>query len=235
MTILIARHGETMNNLPDPALHTVDPDLNARGLAQARLLGERCAGLHIDALLASPLLRALRTAHEISIRKKNMPVHILHELVELGTDYAVLPHGEATKICPAAQPYEAAPGAGNYNDAYALEICDPYYSLARAYRVISHVRQRYPEDATVLLVGHGAFNQRLIAAALRTAFPPDFLFSQANTGVSAVNYRKGEHGREVTRLVMMNDTSHLYYGMIRGLDCLDTSTPFYPYPGLAEK
>jgi broad specificity phosphatase PhoE len=77
----------------------------------------------------------------------------------------------------------------------------------------------FPQDATVLLVGHGAFNQRLIAAALRTAFPPDFIFSQENTGVSVVSDRPGEDGKVITRLVTMNDTSHLYYGRIRGMDC----------------
>ncbi|MDR2686326.1 MAG: histidine phosphatase family protein [Oscillospiraceae bacterium] len=210
MTILIARHGESVNNLPDPSGYMLDPKLTALGLAQARLLGERCAGLHIDALIASPLLRALQTANEISVRRNNQPVRVLHELVEIGTDYATLTHARALEICPAAMPYEAAPGAGDYGDAYALEIRDPYYSLARAYRVVSLVRQSYPEGSAVLLVGHGAFNQRLIAAALRASFPPDFLFSQDNTGVSAIDYRPGEDGREVTRLVMMNDTSHLY-------------------------
>jgi len=210
MTIFIARHGETMNNLPDPALHTVDPDLNDRGLAQARLLGVRFAGVHLDALVASPLLRALRTANEISVRKNNMPVRVLHELVEIGTDYTALTHAQALAVCPAALPFESAPGAGDYGDAYALEIRDPYYILARAYRVISLVRQSYPEESAILLVGHGAFNQRLIAAALRAAFPPDFIFSQDNTGVSAIDYRPGEDGRTVTRLVMMNDTSHIY-------------------------
>ena len=210
MNIIIVRHGETWNNLPDASLHTVDPDLNARGLAQARLLGERCAGMQIDALIASPLLRALRTANEISLRRSNQPVHILHELVEMGTDYVTLTHEQALAICPNVLPYEAAPGACDYGDGYALEIRDPYYALSRAYRVISRLRQTYPGDATVLLVGHGAFNQRLIAAALRAAFPPDFIFSQDNTGVSVINYRPGEDGQQVTRLVMMNDTSHLY-------------------------
>jgi len=210
MTIIIARHGESVNNQPDSSLYTLDPDLTDLGLVQARLLGERFAGVHLDALIASPLLRALRTVNEISTRKNNMPVRILHELVEIGTDYTTLTHPQALEFCPAALDYETAPGAGNYGDAYALEIRNPYYSLARAYRVISLVRQSYPEDATVLLVGHGAFNQRLIAAALRAAFPPDFIFSQDNTGVSVINYRPGDDGREVTRLVKMNDTSHLY-------------------------
>ena len=210
MTILIVRHGESVNNLPDPSGHMLDPKLTESGLAQARLLGGRCAGLRIDALITSPLLRSLQTMNEISVRRGNQPVRILHELVEIGTDYPALTYAQALEICPAALPFEPAPGPGDYGDSFGLEIRDPWYSLARAYRVISRVRQSYPEDATVLLVGHGAFNQRLIAAALRCAFPPDFIFSQENTGVSAVNYRPGEDGHEVTRLVMMNDTSHLY-------------------------
>ena len=210
MTIIIARHGESVNNLPDPAGYMLDPKLTELGFQQARLLGERCACIKIDALIASPLLRSLQTVNEISIRRDHQPVRILHELVEIGTDYATLTHSEAVKACPAVLPYAPAPGAGNYGDAYDLEIRDDYYSLARAYRVISLVRQSYPEDSTVLLVGHGAFNQRLIAAALRTSFPSDFIFSQDNTGVSIINYRPGDHGHIVTRLVKMNDTSHLY-------------------------
>ena len=219
MELIIARHGESVNNQPDAALYTTDPDLTPRGLLQAQLLGERMAGIKIDAMLTSPLLRALRTANEVSVRKGNMPIHILHEMVEVGTEYAVLPHAEALKVCPNALPYRQAPGAGDYGDAYGLDFREPWYNLGRAYRVISRVRQMFPQDAAVLLVGHGAFNQRLIAAALRTAFPPDFIFSQENTGVSVVSDRPGEDGRVITRLVMMNDTSHLYYGRIRGLDC----------------
>jgi len=209
MNIIIVRHGESVNNVPDAA-HALDPDLTDRGLAQARLLGERCAGLKIDALLASPLLRALRTVNEISVRKNNMPVQVLHELVEIGTEYPTLTHAEALAICPAALPFEAAPGPGDYGDAYGLGLCDPHYVLGRAYRVISRVRQTFPADATVLLLGHGAFNSRLIAAALRLSLPPDFMFSQENTGVSVVNYCDGGDGRQVTRLLMMNDSSHLY-------------------------
>ena len=210
MNLIIVRHGESVNNLPDPAGYMTDPVLTERGLAQARLLGERCAGMQIDALLSSPLTRALQTVNEISVRRGGQPVHILHELVEIGTDYTVPTHSQALAFCPAALPYAAAPGPGDYGDAWGLETGDPYYALSRACRVISRVRQTFPADASVLLLGHGAFNQRLIAAALRCAFPPNFIFSQGNTGVSVVNYRPGDDGREVTRLVVMNDTSHLY-------------------------
>ena len=190
MEIVIIRHGESVNNQEDTSLHTADPDLSPRGFLQARLLGERMAKTKIDALFASPLCRALRTANEISVRKDGMPVQILHELVEIGTE----------------------PGdAGNYGDGYTLDVNDPYYSLSRAYRVISRIRQSFPDDARVVLVAHGAFNQRLIAAALRTPLPSDdWVFSQDNTGVSVVSWRPNREGRIITRLIKMNDTSHLY-------------------------
>jgi len=221
MNLIIVRHGESVNNLPDTSGHMTDPVLTECGLAQARLLGERCASMRIDALLSSPLARALQTVNEISVRRENQPVHILHELVEIGTDYTTLTHAEALRLCPAVLPFEAAPGPEDYGDAWGLEIRDPYYTLSRAYRVISRVRQTFPADANVLLLGHGAFNQRIIAAALRFPFPPDFIFSQDNTGVSVVNYCSGESGRQVTRLRMMNDTSHLYGTQAGGTPALE--------------
>ena len=216
MTLIIIRHGESVNNLEDKSRHTLDPNLTPLGLAQAKALGERCAAVHLDYLVASPLPRSLRTANEIAVRKHNMPVHVLHELVEIGTDYRTLTHAQALAVCPSVLPYDAKDQAGDYGDNYELEIRDPYYSMGRAYRVISRVRQSFGEDAVVALVGHGAFNQRLIAAALRTAFPPHFIFGQSNTGVSVVNWRPDGEGNVVTRLVMMNDTSHLYKAGIPG-------------------
>ncbi len=209
MTIIFIRHGESVNNQPDRSLHTLDPELTARGLLQAELLGERFKEIHLDALICSPIKRAMRTANEIA-RHKDMPVAVYHDMVEIGTEYLPIPHSEALKICPYLMPYDVPARIGEYGDNYDLDIEDPYYSLSRAYRVISRVRQSFPEEATVALVGHGAFNQRLIAAALRISFPPDYIFSQSNTGVSVVNYRPNEEGRTITRLVVMNDTSHLY-------------------------
>ena len=207
MTIILTRHGESANNVPG-SIWVPDPDLTPLGLSQARLLGERCEALAIDAIVSSPLLRALRTANEISLRKQNMPVHILHELVEIGTDYTVRGYEQAQEACPAVLPYEAVP-AGDYGDSYSLGIKDPYYMLGRGYRVISRIRQSFPRDATVVLVAHVGVNQRLLAAALRMPLPPDFKFAQDNTCVNVIEYTLDASGREKTKLVTMNDTSHL--------------------------
>jgi len=207
MELIVIRHGESLNNVPG-STWMPDPDLSPRGIEQARALGERMAGVRIDALLASPLKRALRTANEISIRKGNMPVRILHELVEIGTDYRTICHAEARAFCPAALPYEDLP-AGNYGDGYYLHIKDPWYMMSRGYRVISRIRQTFPEDAAVAIVAHVGFNQRLLAAALGIPCPPGLKFEQGNTCVNVIRYSLGEDGREQTRLVLLNDTSHL--------------------------
>jgi len=206
MNIILVRHGESVNNLPG-AVWAPDPDLTPQGLAQARLLGERCRALSIDAILCSPTLRTLRTANEISVRKNNMPVQILHELAEVGTDYPIRGHARALEACPAALPYEDVP-AGNYGDAYELAIKDPHYLQSRACRVISRARQVYARDASVVLVGHVGINQYLLAAALWMP-RPGFKFAQGNACVNIIEYSDGEDGREATRLVTVNDTEHL--------------------------
>lgn len=209
MNIVIVRHGESVNNTPDRSAHTLDPDLTPRGMLQVELVGERFADVKLDAIISSPLRRTLRTANAISVRHGNMPVLILHDMVETGTDYPALSYEKMLELCPNALPItNPSPAGGNL----ILDGDDPYYNLERAYRIISFVRNAYPDDATVLLSAHGSFNQRLIAAALRTAYPPDFLFSQENTGVSVINYRPDENsGHMITRLVTSNDTSHLYH------------------------
>jgi len=206
MNIILVRHGESVNNVPG-AVWRPDPDLTPRGLEQARLLGKRCEGMAIDAILCSPTLRTLRTANEISIRKNNMPVQVLHELVEVGTDYSIRSHARALEACPAVLPYENVP-VGDYGDAYGLAVKDPLYLQSRACRVISRVRQTFAQDASVVLVAHVGFNQYLLAAALWMS-RPGFKFLQDNTCMNIINYNLGEDGRETTRLVMMNDTSHL--------------------------
>jgi len=212
VTLIITRHGESLNNLPG-STWIPDPDLSPRGLSQARLLGERFAGTHIDALVTSPLLRTLRTANEISVCKNGMPVHILHELVEIGTDYPTRSYARAQEICPAVLPYEDTAGPGDYGDSYGLAIKDPYYLLSRGLRVISRVRQMFEPGSAVVLVGHVGINQRLLAAALRISLPPGLKIAQDNTCVNVIEYSAGEDGREAVRLVMLNDTSHLQDGL----------------------
>jgi probable phosphoglycerate mutase len=58
-----------------------DPELNEAGHAQAEALGEFLAGEHIDALIASPLRRALQTAEHVAART-GLEIVVDNELAE---------------------------------------------------------------------------------------------------------------------------------------------------------
>jgi broad specificity phosphatase PhoE len=62
MRIMLARHGETAWNAEGRYQGQEDIPLSPVGEAQARALGDRLRGVHIDRAVASPLSRALRTA-----------------------------------------------------------------------------------------------------------------------------------------------------------------------------
>jgi broad specificity phosphatase PhoE len=73
--ILLARHGQTDFNAPPTRIQgSLDPPLNATGLAQARELAELVAGEGIRALYASDMRRARMTAEIVGRRIGLEPV-----------------------------------------------------------------------------------------------------------------------------------------------------------------
>ena len=59
--VYLARHGETAWSLSGQHTGLTDLPLTAAGEAKARALGARLAGMHVDHVLTSPLVRAKRT------------------------------------------------------------------------------------------------------------------------------------------------------------------------------
>lgn len=76
MILYIARHGETNPN------QTPQPLLTEKGFLQAKLLGERMSKIKLDAVLSSPLTRAIQTAEETAVRQ-NMQTEIISSLYEV--------------------------------------------------------------------------------------------------------------------------------------------------------
>lgn len=73
-TVLLVRHGRTTANTAGVlAGRSAGVGLDDHGLAQARALGERLAGVPLSRVLTSPLTRCRRTAAEVVTRQASPP------------------------------------------------------------------------------------------------------------------------------------------------------------------
>ena len=101
LQIYLARHGESLGNLAfaqgggqdqQTQADKHDPELTPRGRTQAVLLGERLSRERFDAIFSSSLVRAVSTAHEVSIRQPGgaVPVEVLRDLAETGTPWSYI-------------------------------------------------------------------------------------------------------------------------------------------------
>src|SRR2546421_645446 len=74
MRLILVRHGESEWNRISRYQGQADAPLSELGLRQAEALGQRLALEKIDAIYASPLQRALRTAEAIARFHPRVPV-----------------------------------------------------------------------------------------------------------------------------------------------------------------
>lgn len=80
MDLYIIRHGESQGNI---GLDIEDPKLTELGEKQAELLALRLRNIKFDAILSSPLTRAIQTATPLS-ELQGTPITIIHSLHEVG-------------------------------------------------------------------------------------------------------------------------------------------------------
>jgi broad specificity phosphatase PhoE len=97
-----------------------------------------------------------------------------------------------------------------------LEVGDygdetPEETHGRALRAASDIRSQAFTGARVLIVAHGAFNNRLLTALLGLPGPEHlFRFGQDNTGLTRILYASEDvPPRKRVRLYCLNDLSHL--------------------------
>lgn len=81
MRLYLARHGESEGNVKRLFYGVTDLALTERGRAQARELGEKLAGIHIDRCFVSPLSRADETAR-LALAGRDVPIVTRRELIE---------------------------------------------------------------------------------------------------------------------------------------------------------
>lgn len=200
-TLVLLRHGETELSAGKRFSGIArDVPLTERGAAQARLAGERLRRQGtIEAIVASPLLRA-RTTAEIVGSILGLALDIEDDLRECdfgdweGHTFAELQAKWPAELSAWLASTSVPPPAGESLDAVG----------ARVRRVRDRVVRHHP-GRTVLVVSHVTPIKELVRLALDAPPAAVFRMELALAGISVVQWYADGH----TSLRLFNDTSHL--------------------------
>jgi broad specificity phosphatase PhoE len=159
-TLLCVRHGETDANLAGRWQGHDDQPLNATGRDQARRAVAALAGLGIDAIVASDLVRARDTALPLA-DALGLPVEERPEIREVDVgSWAGKNRDQVTALDPEGATRHADGGTG-WTDG------ETYDELAvRVEAAIAAVVRDYPPDATIALFTHGGVIRAIAANAV---------------------------------------------------------------------
>ena len=155
-SFLCLRHGITDWNRQGLFQGRTDIPLNDDGVAQAHAAAQRLRRVPFDHVVASPLMRALKTAEIIS-SAKDKPLAVDHGIIEC--DFGSL---EGLSIAETMK----ARGLKTVEDLVSILPPDgePWLSIsARALRCVSAWLDRHPQ-ATILFVCHDAVMQAMSEA-----------------------------------------------------------------------
>jgi len=202
MNLLIARHGETPWNKEGRYQGHTDIPLSADGEAQARALGERLRNTRIDRAVASPLVRALRTA-ELALGDRANMLTLDADLVEIShgawegklasdieaSDPALLHSWRNTPSADLA----AGPGAESLGQV-----------TTRAWRALQTAAAGLGPNDTLLLVAHDAVNRALICKIMGLPLERVWSFQQSPATLNALS----GPSLDALQVVRLNDASH---------------------------
>lgn len=101
ITLYLVRHGQTVWNSSGKYQGRTDVALSEKGLAQAEKTVERFRSVHLDGVIASPLMRAADTARGIA-ETHGLPLETDSRLMELSFgDWEGKTYDEIEKSGPA--------------------------------------------------------------------------------------------------------------------------------------
>jgi probable phosphoglycerate mutase len=185
-TILLTRHGETASNAAGIYQGQLDVPLNARGEQQAQAVAARLRGERIDAIYASDLQRAARTA-EIVAEACAAPLVLDPNLRERHYgELQGLAYAAAAEVLSAHG--LAAAGEGGVR-AEHLPGGESVADLRRRARSFTRrLDAAHPAEAhpVILVVAHGGFLRVLLTVLLRLPATARLRFAFANCGVTRV-------------------------------------------------
>ena len=152
MKVIFIRHGQTDENVAHRHQPTYTP-LSLEGRKQALAVGGRLADTGITHIVASPLVRTLQTSSLIADRLDMIP-SIDHALVELIRPDSLTGHG-----------HNSSKSLMFYFSWYAgiTKTGESYKEIRSRIAQATVNIEKFPDDATVLVVTHSVFMSLLVS------------------------------------------------------------------------
>lgn len=196
--LLLCRHGQTEWNVAHRFQGQNNSNLTPLGEQQAIKLGERLAGIHIDAVYSSSLQRTLDTA-ELIVGKRELEIIPVDELKEISLGKLEgLNFEEGYRLYPDAMEH-FWDITSNSDEREAVGDV-----MRRASKAIEEIADRHPNQ-TVLIVTHGVVLRSLYVYFKRWDMK-DASNQPKPQSCCLCDLRK-EAG--VWNMMMWNDTEHL--------------------------
>lgn len=231
LDLLITRHGRT--GAGEVMLGgQLDVPLAPEGRAEADALAHRLAGVRIDRIISSPMLRALETAQAIATGR---PIEIDDRLREL--DYGrweslsydeIEAHDPELRARWERDPASTHSPGGESGDDVAARTLHFLVDLLASEGVtatpqgrhhapdpggargsVSEIRAEVEGERRVLVVAHGTLNRILMCVALGIPVR-DYRrrFVQDRANLTVLRYENGD-GPDGAQLILANDVGHL--------------------------
>lgn len=162
----VVRHGEAEHNVSDACFEKRNTQLTARGKRQARSLRRNLQKLKPEAVITSPLLRAMQTARAMTPRTPTVVVPDARERILCKSHLCDLPVDDPKRYRLSKQfggmDWSLALGVGTCK--YQKEIVDTDMTsrtnIMRRGRELTQYLLRRPETS-LAVVSHGGFLMRL--------------------------------------------------------------------------
>ncbi|GCE28953.1 hypothetical protein KDA_44370 [Dictyobacter alpinus] len=206
MQVYLVRHGEM-------GKRSGDDYLTLYGEEQARATGRYLADLPVTALLSSPLVRALGTAHLIAQEMGNRHIEVWPELRE-GVFREMTSYGKQALLAD----YPLALLPEDMGEQSCYYPADTQESLRqRARQVVRRLEEGFGESDTVVVVCHGGIISYIFHALLQMPAQSFSFFKVEFASISQVSLippqrRKGFpplYPERAVDVVSVNDTMHL--------------------------
>ncbi|KQZ66248.1 MULTISPECIES: histidine phosphatase family protein [unclassified Lysobacter] len=201
MRILLARHGETPWNAEGRYQGQEDIPLSPIGEAQAIALGERLREVAITRAVASPLVRARRTAELALGPARAATLQLDPGLMEIahGTWEGLLASEIRERDGERLQAWRDTPDAVLMPGGESIQ-----HVLDRAWPAFARAAEGLGEHDTLLVVAHDAVNRVLLCKVLGIPLARLWTFRQAPTTLNLLEGSDVDH----LDVVRLNDCSH---------------------------